>query len=57
MQVPQEWPVDAGRPAPDQLAARGKSCAKARSKFYPISCSREEPGPSTKRTFPHKLNR
>lgn len=44
MQVPQEWPADAGRPAWDQLAASSKSSARARSKFFPISCGREEPG-------------
>lgn len=44
MQVPQEWPADAGRPARDQLAAGGMSCAKARSTFFPISCAGESRG-------------
>lgn len=54
MQVPREWPADAGRPVRDQLAAGGKSGAQARSRVSPDFLRPEERGPGTKRIFTHK---
>lgn len=54
MQVPQDWPADARRPARDQLAARGKSGAQSMLLDF---VQPGERGPGHTRTLTRKLNR
>ena len=44
MQVPQEWPADAGRPAGDQLAAGDRSGAQSTLQGLPDLTRPEERG-------------